>query len=272
MPRWIVPAFVTLLVTTFNLSAEDGSGHPLFEDDWLIRLGGQQADADVKVGLANPQLGDIPVLDIGAGGGDTTVNSFWLNVLWQAPERWSLGFSYFQAEADGERLLDSDFDFGDLTIPAGTGVAGDFTTDFYVLEGFYDFYQAPGRSAGIGLGVYALDLEISLQAQVDGQAVGERESADVLAPLPTISAYYKHAFNDKWAVLAGVGWLSANIDEYDGEILSARLSVDYWINDRWGLGAGYNYVDLDLTVDKAVFDQLYEVQYDSFFFYATFGF
>jgi hypothetical protein len=31
-------------------------------------------------------------------------------------------------------------------------------------------------------------------------------------------------------------------------------------------------VDLDLTIDDDPFEQLYEVQYDSLFFYATFGF
>jgi len=272
MLKWNCLALASLLFTTTNLNAQEGSGHPLFEDDWLFRLGGQHADADVKAGLANPEIGEIPVIDIGASGADTTVTSFWGNVIWQAPERWSLGFSYFEAQAQTQRILGSDFSFGDLTIPAGTGVTAEFTTDFYVLNGYYDFYQAPGRSAGIGLGLYGLELDISLATQVGGQPGGESESADTLAPLPTISAYYKHAFNDKWAVLADIGWLSANIDDYDGEVFAARVSLDYWINDNWGLGAGYTYVDVDLTVDGRVFDQHYEVQYDSYFFYATFGF
>ena len=263
---------LVLLTQSLDLAAQDGSSHPLFQDDWLFRIGGQQTDADAKAGLANPALGEIPILDIGSAGGDTTISSFWGSVLWQGPERWSFGFSYFRAEADGQRLLDSDFTFGDLTIPAGTGVSGEFTTDFYILNGYYDFYQAPDSSAGVGLGVYAMNLDISAQAVVGGQPVGGRESGDVLAPLPTISAYYKHAFNDRWALIGDVSWLSANISDYDGDILAARLSVDYWFNERWGVGAGYNYVDLDLTVDEAVFDQVYDVSYDSFFFYATFGF
>lgn len=272
MPNRIRIPLIALFFASFNLHAQDASSHPLFADDWLFRLGGQQAEADVKAGFANPQLGEIPIIDIGAGDADTNVTSFWGNVLWQAPERWSLGFSYFQAKVDGQRTSDSDFSFGDLTIPSGTGITSEFTTNFYVLNGFYDIYQGPARSVGIGLGVYALDLELSVVGQVGGQATGQSESADVLAPLPTLSAYYKHAFNEKWAILADVGWLSANIDQYDGEILTARLSVDYWINERWGLGAGYTYVDLELTVDEPVFDQRYEVQYDSFFIYATFGF
>ena len=255
-----------------SIYAADGSTNPLFENDWLFRIGGQRAEADVKVGLANPELGDIPIIDISSQGADTTVSSIWANVMWQAPERWSIGLSYFQAKADNDRLTDEDLTFGDLEIPAGTGISTAFETDFYVINAFYDFYRAPASSAGIGLGLYALDLEVSLETRVGGEGAGQRENADVLAPLPTISAYYKHAFSDKWAVTADVGWLSANIDEYDGEILAARVNVDYWFNERWGLGAGYTYVDLNLTVDKDIFDQKYEVQYDSFFLYATFGF
>lgn len=265
-------AVATLLFTTFNVNAQDGSSHPLFQDDWIFRLGGQKSDADVKAGLANKDLGDIPIIDLNASGADTTVTSFFANIFWQAPERWTVGFSYFQAETDSERILEEDFTFGDLTVPAGTGVTADFTTDFYVLNAFWDFYQAPGRSAGIGMGLYALELDLELAAQVAGQPTGTVESADTLAPLPTISAYYQIAFNDRWAMVADAGWLSANIDDYDGDIFAARISLDYWINENWGLGAGYTYVDLDLTVDERIFDQRYEVEYDSFFFYATFGF
>ena len=262
----------TLLFAGFNLYAQDGSDHPVFKDDWLFRIGGQQADADLKAGLANADLGDIPIIDLNASDADTKVTSLFANMIWQAPERWSMGFSYFKAETDSERLLDEDLTFGDLRIPAGTGVTANFTTDFYILNGYWDFYRAPDRAAGIGLGIYGLELDITLAAQIGGQLTGEVESANTLAPLPTISAYYKHAFNANLAILLEGGWLSANIDEYDGEILAARLAVDYWINEHWGLGAGYNYVDVDLTVDKPVFDQLYEVQYDSYFLYATFGF
>ena len=71
------------MLCAFNVAAEGGADHPLFTDDWLIRIGGQEADANVKVGLGNPNLGDIPLIDIAAGGGNTTVTSFWGNVLWQ---------------------------------------------------------------------------------------------------------------------------------------------------------------------------------------------
>jgi hypothetical protein len=263
---------VTLLCAVPDAYAQDGSSHPLFTDDWLFRVGGQQADADATIGLANEQLGDIPVIDLSESGVDTEVTSLWGEVLWQGPKRWSLGFNYFQSEADGQRISDSDTNFGDLVIPAGTGISANFSTDFYVLNAYYDFFQRPDRSAGFGAGLYTLDLEISAQAQVDGQPSGDREQADALAPLPTLSLYYKHAFNEKWAWMADLSWLSANIDQYDGDILAARVSLEYWINENWGLGAGYTYVDLDLTVDESVFDQLYEVQYDSLYFFATFGF
>ena len=255
-----------------NVMAQDAADHPLFTDDWLFRVGGQRTDASVGVGLANEELGEIPIFDLDKAGVDPKFSSLWAHIIWQAPERWSWGFNYFRSEVDGETLTDSDIMFGDLEIPAGTGVRSEFITNFYVLNGYYDFFQRPGSSAGVGLGIYALEMDIELQAVVGGTPGATSESADTLAPLPTLSLYYKHAFNDKWAFMADTGYFSANIDDYDGDIFAARVSVDYWFNENWGLGAGYNYVDIDLTVDGNIFDQRYEVQWDSFFLFLTAGF
>lgn len=272
MSNWKVLALVIFTLSATELHAQDASNHTVLSGDWLIRLGGQQTDANVKAGLANSELGEIPVIDLSAGNANTTVTSFWTNITWQAPERWSLGFSYFQAQAETESITESDFTFGDLEIPAGTGITSDFETDFYVLNGYYDFFQSSNQAAGIGLGLYVLDLSISAQALVGSAPSGSTEAADTLAPLPTISAYYKHAFNDKLAFRANTGWLSADISDYDGSIFAADISIEYWPRATWGFGAGYTYVDLDLTVDKPVFDQLYEVQYDSFYGFFTWGF
>jgi len=261
-----------LLFTSPYLKAQDGADHPLMKKDWILKLGGQRSDADARAGLANPDLGDIPIIDIGEGDANTTVNSLGASILWQAPERWTFGFTYFRARVDTERLTENDFTFGDLLIPAGTGFETNFDTDFYVINGYYDFYQAPGRSAGIGIGLYGMDLSISAQSVAGGQPTGQVEGADALAPLPTISAYYRHAFNDKWALATSAGFFSADIDKYDGDVLTADVSIEYWPNDNWGLGVGYTYVDLDLTIEERVFDQRYVVEYDSFFLYASFGF
>lgn len=272
MSKWILPAITALSLFCGNLAAQDGSNHPIFTNDWLFKVGGQRSDADAKIGLANSDLGEIPIIDIGDGDANTTVNSFGGNIIWQAPDRWSFGLSYFQARVEGERLSSEDFTFGDLLIPAGTGIRTDFETDFYVLNGYYDFYQAPGSSAGIGLGIYAMDLSIGAELVVGGQPTGQAEGADTLAPLPTISAYYKHAFSDRWALAMSAGFFAAEIDKYDGEVFTADVSVQYWPSDNLGFGLGYTFVDVDLTIDEPVFDQKYVVEYDSFFVYATFGF
>jgi len=261
-----------LFLATSNIEAQEESGHPLLSDDWLFRFGLASMDANVKVGLANEDIGTIPVINLNDLGVDNKFTSGWAYVVWQAPKKWSWGFNYFRSEVDGERVTSSDIEFGDLDIPAGSGVKSKFVTNFYVLNGYYDFYQSPTSAAGVGLGIYGLDLKMDLQAFVGDEAGAESQSASVLAPLPTLSLYYKHAFNDKWAIWANAGYFSANIDNYDGDIVTASISVDYWFNENWGLGAGYNYVDIDLTVDKPVFDQLYNVEWNAAFVYLTAGF
>lgn len=272
MYRYLTFALSLVLLFVSNAFAQETSGNPLLDDDWIIRVGATKIDAEVKVGLSNPELGSIPLIDLDKLGVDAGFTSFWTHVIWQAPERWSWGFNYFRSEADGEHLTSEDIEFGDLTIPAGSGVKSDFVTNFYVLNGYYDFYQSSNSHAGVGFGLYGLDLDLKLQAVVGNEAGASSESASVLAPLPTLSLYYKHAFNERLALWTDVGYFSLDIDNYDGDMLAARLNLEYWVKKKWGFGIGYNFVDLDLTVDKPVFDQQYDVSWNSYNVYFTMGF
>ena len=118
----------------------------------------------------------------------------------------------------------------------------------------------------------ALDLDLSLDVVVGGNETGQRETADTLAPLPTLSAYYRHAFNDKLALRLSGAWLSATVDNWDGDVVAADVSLEYWPSSSWGFGAGYNYVDIDVTAEENIFDQKYVVEYDSFFAFVSWSF
>jgi hypothetical protein len=268
----LLPPLALLLLVSANSMAQESSGNPLLDSDWLFRTGWQRIDAEASIGLANPEFGTIPVIDFDALGVDPAFNSIWLEGIWQSPERWSVGFNYFQSKAEGAQTTSQDIEFGDLLIPAGTGVRTQFETKFYILNAYYDFYQGPNSVAGVGFGVYGLDLVGSIEVLIGEDRSGTAESADVLAPLPTASLYYTHAFNSHWAISADVDWFGLSINKYDGSMLAGSINVDYWINDHWGLGLGYSYVDLDLTVDEPRYDELYKVEYDSYFLYISFGF
>ena len=102
MKNWKYPLLSGLLILSCESFAQESSTHPLLSEDWLIRIGGQSMDANVKIGLGNPNLGTIPIVDLKEGDSNTSVNSFWTNIIWQAPERWSFGLSYYLASADTE--------------------------------------------------------------------------------------------------------------------------------------------------------------------------
>ena len=265
-------ALALLWLLPTNSFAQESGRNPLLDSDWLFRAGWQRIDADANIGLANPDFGTIPIIDFDTLGVDPTFNSIWLEGIWQSPERWSVGLNYFQSKAEGALTTSKEIEFGDLLIPAGTGVATNFETKFYILNAYYDFFKNPRTDAGIGFGIYGLDLEGSIEVLIDDDRSGTAESADVLAPLPTASLYYTHAFNSHWAISADVDWFGLSVDKYDGRMLAGAVNLDYWFNEHWGLGLGYSYVDLDLTVDEPRYDELYRVDYDSYFLYLSFGF
>lgn len=272
MSRATLITVISLAFVSFQLYAQEGADHPLFKDDWLVRVGANQADADARVGLANENTGNIPIVDLNKLGVDTTFTSLYANLIWQKPDRWNWSLTYFESRAAGDRVTDSDISFGDLEIPAGTGITSDFTTRFLVLNGAYDILDRSDQVAGVGFGIYSLDLDASIGSLQGGDFIGEIQSTDTLAPLPTISLYYRRAFNEKWAIMADAGYFPVKYDKYDGDIVTARLTIDYWFNEHWGIGGGYSLVDVDLDIDENLYDERYDVNWDSFFLYLTFGF
>ena len=47
-----------------------------------------------------------------------------------------------------------------------------------------------------------------------------------------------------------LGWLSLNIDEYEGSFSYISARVFYLFTDHLGLGLGYQFLDMDFSVDR----------------------
>lgn len=61
-----------------------------------------------------------------------------------------------------------------------------------------------------------------------------------------------------------LGWLGANIDDYEGKLVIGSAFVDYRINDNWTLGAGYQVIDIDLKIDDSPDEQEYNIELPGF--------
>lgn len=241
----------------------DPSDNPTLASDWIWNLGTAVVSSDPVIGVGRDETGQIPVIDLSRTDGDGDTTAFFGRIAWQGTERWRLAFTTYDTDFDGGRFTDRDLSFGELEIPAGSGIEATSDTRFYILNVHYAIWQHPNWEAGAGIGVYGIDWEGSIGLRSGAGSVVAAESEDFLAPLPTLALYGKYAFTERLAMVASLDWLSLDLGDYDGEIFALTLGVDYWFTERWGLGAGLQLVDIDLTVDDRPFDKFLEADWES---------
>lgn len=244
----------------------DRSDNPSLAADWLFSGGTAFTRNDPKIGLGNPDVGNVSLIDLDRLGVDDSDQDLYGAVHWQGLNRWRFGFSTYVTSVDGGRFTDVDYTYGDLTIPAGSGVSVDTESRFYILNAHYAIWQRPNWEAGAGFGVYALDWEgeIALVSGAGGSRL-DSEAEDFLAPLPTLALYGRYAFTERLAGYASVDWLSLDIGDYDGEVFALTAGVDWWFSKRWGISGGVQIVDIDVVKDNDQYDIFVDANWESLF-------
>jgi hypothetical protein len=117
-----------------------------------------------------------------------------------------------------------------------------------------------------------LDIGIDTVANAGPSSSDAAERADFLAPLPNIVGFANFKLADRWRWNNRVGWFGLDIDEYNGDFVTFSSSLEYDFNDRFGIGAGYSLIDLDLDIDNALITEIYRIDYDGPFAFASLRF
>ena len=82
-----------------------------------------------------------------------------------------------------------------------------------------------------------------------------------IAPLPNILAYIHWKFAPRWNLVGRVGYFSLDYSDYSGQMTNAHAIVNYELSSRWVLGLGYQFVNLDLDVEKKDFTHVYDIDF-----------
>jgi len=125
-----------------------------------------------------------------------------------------------------------------------------------VLRAFYGYslYKTEQAEFGIGGGLHLLDIEAELAgaASINGKAATfQSESSDLLAPLPNVGIYGGYAFSPKWHVGAYADWFSLEYGDYGGSLTGLGANVQYQAFKHVGFGLGYQFLNIDIDVDKS---------------------
>jgi hypothetical protein len=233
-------------------AAQDASWsvNPGLTDTWTFQLGAYIPSVDTTAHLnsASGAIGTSVSLEDDLGFSDRkTLGSIFAAA--RAGQRWKIEFEFFQLNRSHSQSISKTINWGDKTYPINTVVEGEFDSTVYRLSGGYSFVKNDQGELGATLGLFTTKFKESLSASgVGGQA------ADTLAPLPTIGFYGAYALSPRWLLSGRLDYFSLNYNDYDGSLTNASVSIDYRVARNFGIGAGYRYVDYDLTVSKSDFN------------------
>ena len=173
-----------------------------------------------------------------------------LAYMYRLSERWALMAAANRFSGDGKIGRSRSFGFGPLDFPFGVGVKTEIELDTYALDFLYSTYRSSRAELAIGAGLHAFDFYGHISAY--GQAVRNvaeesLEVDDFAAPLPNLRLQGFYAFSPRLAVYGALGWLSLDIDEWDGDFLYWKADISYRLSDGLNLSLGYQVTDIDVT-------------------------
>ncbi len=242
-----------LIFSTLCNWAQADEGDKYFFADSVIGVGvaDQSADAQLRASVANLPETSVDLDDLGIDDEDW---SWALEWRWRFAPKWMLVGLAYRFSQEGNRSVERDFNFDGVEFTAGAKADTELSVDTYILDLMYQVYRSERGEILLGGGIHAIDLDASIKALA---FVGNQErevsaaNSELLAPLPNLRAQAFYSFGNGWGAGVAMGWLSANVDDYDGSFVYLHPRLGYAFSERWGVTLGYQFVDLDLTYEKS---------------------
>ena len=138
----------------------------------------------------------------------------------------------------------------------------------YKLAYTWSFMQKDRGYLGLTAGLYIADFGMSLTAQ----AIGERESSDVTAPLPVVGLRGQYDITEKLSFRASAEIFSLDYEEYDGSLYDFYAGLDYQLFEHVAIGLGVNSVEFEIGIAKENFTGDLDWRYDGGLLFVKFDF
>jgi hypothetical protein len=282
--RWLPIAFSMVLLGLANTiraesageNGDSGTAIDVFDSDieetasgWPrfgVSAGIMSVDADGVLGVRPQNSAPVTIIDFDRVGLDEHDATHWLTLTWRARDsRWGAWFANWRYDVTGSREWDDELTLpgGDM-IPVGATVYSSFDANWYIFEATYSFVQTRSVDAGLGFGFHVVDLETDLRALVevgDGSTEILNGDIDTLAPLPNLVAYTYWKFLPRWSLTGRFGWFSLDYDKYGGQMTNAHVLLNYSFSPRFELGAGYQFLALDIDIERDRYREIYDIDF-----------
>jgi len=261
--------FIALMLpVSMALAESEGVEHPYLARKHVFMAGGYWQDVDAEIRETRDPLPrvDLNLATLGVDEKDTT---WYMEYRYRFSDRWSLVASGQRYTSSGEIGLTRDINFGGVPFQAGTSLKTRLRVDTYFLDFMYHAYKSSRAELAFGGGLHTFNFDASLYggASLENRFVERsREliasNEDFLAPLPNLRMQAFYGITDRWAIMGNLGWMSANVDEWDGSFTYIHLRTHFRLGQHVGLALGYQFTDVDVTRERSRASSEYDIEFN----------
>lgn len=256
-----------------SAAAEPEDWHPYLEHKFSLDLGIFYPDRELDLRVNGSLVGDNVEIDFDKRRQIKTADViFSTQFSWRIGEKWALIGQFFDSTDYASVVLEEDIEWENVVFGAGSNAA--VGSKFTLTRMFFGRHLEMGRShdIGIGGGIHWLSIGAFIEGEIiiNGAPAAARRSVSAEAPLPNIGAWYRYSVSPRWALRARVDLLSADVGMYDGLLLNVAVGVNYRALEHFGIGLNYNYLKLDIGIDKSDWRGNFQTVYDGVYVYASF--
>jgi hypothetical protein len=243
---------VRLLLLALALAGTGAARADALNDTFSLSLGTFALNTSTTVRLDGDHGPGTPV-DLEHELGLQSGTSFRLDGYWRFAERHKVRIMYFQEGHSGERVINQEIIFGDVTYPVNTDVTAHLGTHVGEVAYEYAFMRGDKYEFSGSIGIHDLSFQTTLSAVGNNINQSVTNKASVNGPLPVIGLHYIYQFNEKFNADALFQFFALKFDQYDGNLQDYNLSLVYMPWKNFGIGAGWNEFVTSLDVSAGGF-------------------
>jgi hypothetical protein len=212
---------------------------------------GPKIKVDNADGSSGSEIESGDILGLNRSGAESRIS-----MRWRPGHRHELEAGFMLVHRNGNKRLTKDFTFRDSTFKAGANISSSFGGSDAFLAYRFAFMAKKKTQLGAQLGFGAIFFKASIFAFAgvangnDTLTTSYGASGSFPGPTAALGLYGRFRFGEKWYLEANGGGVGATIQNITVTTYEGSADLRYFINEKFGLEAGYGITTVKISVDK----------------------
>ena len=178
----------------------------------------------------------------------------YLSFSWRMSGRHFLEMEQFTFKRSGAATLTGEIEFGDNVFEFGALVNSYFDTRVTRISYAYVIHDSNKFALGLSAGLHITKLNTGIRDIASPFSNQDVAFAAVTAPLPVIGMTAGWRISEKLFMYGRVQIFRLSIDDYAGKLDHASVKLEYDAFKHVGVGVGYDLFDLNLDIDRRLWN------------------